>query len=56
MHEHYLREQATKFRELAAQAKDPVAKQELCELAKVCEEVAMSTETKAAKMMRAVTL
>jgi len=42
MHEHsdYLRDQATKFWELAAQANDPVAKQELCELARVCEEVA----------------
>jgi hypothetical protein len=42
MHEHsdYLREQATKYLELAAQANDPVAKQEFCELAKVCEEVA----------------
>jgi DNA-binding transcriptional regulator/RsmH inhibitor MraZ len=42
MHEHsdYLRDQATKFWELAAQANDPVTKQELCELARVCEEVA----------------
>ena len=42
MHEHsdYLREQATKYRELAAKADDAVAKQEFCELAKVCEEVA----------------
>ena len=42
MHEHsdYLRDQATKYWELAAQADDPVAKQELCELARVCEEVA----------------
>jgi hypothetical protein len=42
MHDHsdYLREQATKYLELAAQANDPVAKQEFCELAKVCEEVA----------------
>ena len=42
MHEHsdYLREQATKYLELAAQASDRVAKQEFCELAKVCEEVA----------------
>jgi hypothetical protein len=42
MHEHsdYLREQATKYLALATQANDPVAKQELCELAKVCEEVA----------------
>jgi hypothetical protein len=42
MHEHsdYLRDQATKFLELAAQTNDPVAKQEFCELARVCEEVA----------------
>jgi hypothetical protein len=42
MHEHsdYLREQATKYRELAAKADHAVAKQEFCELAKVCEEVA----------------
>ena len=42
MHEHsdYLRDQATKYWELAAQANDPVAKQELCELARVCKEVA----------------
>ena len=42
VHEHsdYLRDQATKFWALAAQADDPVAKEELCELARVCEEVA----------------
>jgi hypothetical protein len=42
MHEHsdYLREQATKYLELAARANDPVAKQEFNELARVCEEVA----------------
>ena len=42
MHEHsdYLREQATKYWELAAKANDAVVKQEFCELAKVCEEVA----------------
>ena len=42
MHEHsdYLRDQATKFWELAAQANDPVVKQQFSELAKVCEEVA----------------
>jgi hypothetical protein len=42
MHEHsdYMRDQAIKYWELAAQANDPVAKQELCELARVCEEVA----------------
>ena len=42
MHEHsdYLREQATKYLELAAKASDPVTKQEFSELAKVCEEVA----------------
>jgi hypothetical protein len=42
MHEHsdYLREQATKYWELAAKANDPVAKEEFNELARVCEEVA----------------
>jgi len=42
VHEHsdYLRDQATKYWELAAQANDPEAKQEFRELARVCEEVA----------------
>jgi sirohydrochlorin ferrochelatase len=36
----YLREQATKYRELAEQAEDPVVKKEFLELAGTCEEVA----------------
>jgi hypothetical protein len=35
----YLREQATKYRQLAEAAEDAVAKQEFLELAAVCEEV-----------------
>jgi hypothetical protein len=36
----YLRDQAAKYRELAEKAEDPFIKQELLELAEVCEEVA----------------
>jgi len=36
----YLREQAATYRQLAETAEDAVAKQELLELAAVCEEVA----------------
>ena len=36
----YLREQATKYRELAEQADDDVIKQEFIELAEICEQVA----------------
>jgi hypothetical protein len=36
----YLREQAAKYRELAAAADDAVVKQEFLSLADVCEEVA----------------
>jgi dihydroneopterin aldolase len=36
----YLREQAVKYRELAEKAEDSLEKQELRELADVCEEVA----------------
>ena len=36
----YLREQATKYRELAEKAEDPVVKKEFLELADTCEEVA----------------
>ena len=36
----YLREQAAKYRQLAEAAEDPFAKQELLELAAICEEVA----------------
>jgi hypothetical protein len=47
MHEHsdYLRDQATKYWELAAEANDPVAKQELCELARVCAKKSPTTWT-----------
>ena len=36
----YLRDQATKYRELAAQNEDSFAKKEFLELADICEEVA----------------
>ena len=36
----YIREQAAKYRELAEKAEDPFEKQELLELAEICEEVA----------------
>jgi hypothetical protein len=36
----YLRDQATKYRELAEKANDAFEKQELLELAEICEEVA----------------
>jgi hypothetical protein len=36
----YLREQAVKYRDLANQAQDAFVKQELLELADICEEVA----------------
>jgi hypothetical protein len=36
----YLREQATKYRELAETAEEPLIKQEFLELAAVCVEVA----------------
>ena len=39
----YLREQAAKYRKLAEKAEDPFEKQELLELADVCEEVADNT-------------
>ena len=42
--EDYLREQATRYRELAAQATDDFVKKELMELASVCEEVANDIE------------
>jgi hypothetical protein len=35
----YLRDEAAKYRQLAEQADDPVVKNELLELASVCEEV-----------------
>ena len=40
----YLRDEAAKYRKLAEQAEDPVVKNELLELASVCEEVANDTE------------
>jgi hypothetical protein len=40
----YLREQATMYRQQAEQADDPIAKNELFELASVCEEVADNIE------------
>ena len=40
----YLRDEAAKYRELAEQAYDPVIKDELLELASVCEEVANNIE------------
>ena len=39
-----LRDQAAKYRQLAEQTDDPVIKNELLELASVCEEVASNTE------------
>jgi hypothetical protein len=42
MHEHsdYLRDEAAKYRELAAKDQDVYAKREFLELANICEEVA----------------
>ena len=40
----YLREQATKYRELATDARDPMIKAELAELAQICDEIANSIE------------
>ena len=40
----YLRDQAAKYRQLAEQTDDPVIKNELLELASVCEEVASNIE------------
>ena len=40
----YLQDQATKYRQLAEQTDDPVIKNELLELASVCEEVASNIE------------
>ena len=41
----YLRDQAANYRQLAEQAEDPVIKNEMLELASVCEEVAMISRT-----------
>ena len=40
----YLRDEARKYRRLAEHAKDPLIKQELLELAAVCDEVANNIE------------
>ena len=40
----YLRDQAAKYRQLAEQTDDPVIKNEMLELASVCEEVANDIE------------
>lgn len=40
----YLREQATKYRELAEQVQELLVRQELLELAAVCDEVADNIE------------
>jgi hypothetical protein len=47
-HSDYLREQATKYRELAEKAEDPLIKQEFLELAEVCEEVANNIDDRRA--------
>ena len=40
----YLRDEATKYRRLAEQAEDILSRQELLELADICEEVANTIE------------
>ena len=40
----YLRDEARKYRRLAEQAVDPVTKQELLELADICDKVANNIE------------
>jgi hypothetical protein len=40
----YLRDEAAKYRKLAAQAVDPLVKKELLELAAICDEVANNIE------------
>jgi hypothetical protein len=40
----YLRAEAQKYRQLAEQAEDPLIKQELLELADICDEVANNIE------------
>ncbi len=42
--EDYLRDQAVKYRQLAEKTEDPFIKQELIDLAAVCEEVANDIE------------
>ena len=41
----YLRDQATMYRQQAEQTDDPIVKDELLELASVCEEVANNIES-----------
>jgi hypothetical protein len=43
----YLRDQATKYRQLAEGAHDPVIMAELFELARICEEIANNIEDRA---------
>jgi hypothetical protein len=43
----YLREQASKYRELAQATADPATRQELLELAATCEQVANNIEDRA---------
>jgi len=43
----YLREQATKYRDLAAATTDPETRQELLDLATTCEQVANNIEDRA---------
>jgi hypothetical protein len=40
----YLRDQAAKYRQLAEQTDDPIIKNEMLELASVCEEIANDIE------------
>jgi hypothetical protein len=40
----YLRDQAAMYRQLAEQADDPIVKNELLELASVCDEIANNIE------------
>jgi hypothetical protein len=44
----YLREQAAKYREMAAAAEDDLTKQELMDLATVCEEIASNIDDRRA--------
>jgi hypothetical protein len=44
----YLREQATKYRELAEEAQEAFVKQEFLELADICEEVANNIDDRRA--------
>lgn len=50
MHHHsdYLREEASKYRELAEKAANPSVKQEFLELAEICEEVANNIDDRRA--------